>query len=82
MQIEFVHRPGNTAARVQLAANESITAEGGAMIAMSGNMNINTTTHQKGKGSLLKAVKRMFSGESFFLNHFRHLVLGVLGAGE
>lgn len=70
MQIELVHRPGNTAARLTLAAGESVTAEAGAMIAMSGDMGISTTTHKKGKGSLLKSVKRLFGGESFFLNHF------------
>ena len=70
MDIELVHRPGNTAARVTLAAGETITAEGGAMIAMSGDMGITTSTHKRGKGSVLKAVKRLISGESIFLNHF------------
>jgi uncharacterized protein (TIGR00266 family) len=70
MQIDFMHRPGNTAARVRLAPGETLTAEGGAMIAMSGHLGVETTTHQKGKGGILKAVKRMFAGESFFMNHF------------
>lgn len=70
MQIEFMHQPGNTAARVRLAPGETLTAEAGAMIAMSGDLGVETTTHQKGKGGLLKAMKRMFAAESFFLNHF------------
>jgi uncharacterized protein (TIGR00266 family) len=70
VEIELVHRPGNTAARVVLGNGESITAEGGAMIAMSGDINITTSTHKRGKGSVLKAVKRLISGESIFLNHF------------
>ncbi|NQD35683.1 TIGR00266 family protein [Permianibacter sp. IMCC34836] len=70
MHIEFSHQPGNTAARIQLAQGESCTAESGAMIAMSGNMDITTTTHKKGSGSVMKAVKRLLSGESLFLNHF------------
>ncbi|PPE72316.1 TIGR00266 family protein [Solimonas fluminis] len=70
MDIELVHRPGNTAAKVKLAQGETLTAEGGAMIAMSGDMDITTTTHKKGSGSLLKSLKRMFGGESLFLNHF------------
>lgn len=70
MQVEIVHRPGNAAAKVRLAGGESCTAEGGAMIAMSGDMRIDTSTHKKGKGGVLKAVKRMLGGESFFLNHF------------
>ena len=40
------------------------------MIAMSGDMRIDTTTHKKGSGGVLKAMKRMLGGESFFLNHF------------
>jgi len=71
MQTEIVHSPGNAAARIRLDGGESITAEGGAMIAISGDVAIETTTHQKGGGGgLLKAAKRLFGGESFFLNHF------------
>ncbi len=70
MQVEFLHGPGNTAAKVTLAGGEHFTAEGGSMIAMSGDMQIETTTHKKGSGGLLKAAKRMLSGESFFLNHY------------
>jgi len=70
MQIDFMHQPGNTAARIALTAGETVTVEGGAMIAMSGHLAVETTTHKKGAGGLLKAVKRMFAGESLFLNHF------------
>ena len=57
MQIDITHRPGNSAAKVTLQAGESITAEGGAMIAMSGHMQVETTTHKKGEGSILGALK-------------------------
>ena len=70
MQIQLTHRPGNTAARVRLAARETLTAEAGAMIAMSGDVAITTTTHKKQAGSFFKSVKRLLGGESFFLNHF------------
>jgi len=70
MQIDITHRPGNSAAKVSLQTGESITAEGGAMIAMSGHMQVETTTHKKGEGSVLGALKRMVTGESFFINHF------------
>ncbi|MGB3624162.1 TIGR00266 family protein [Ketobacter sp. MCCC 1A13808] len=70
MKIELINRPGNTAAKVTLQNGEICTAESGAMIAMSGNMNITTTTHKKGSGGLMKAIKRMVAGESLFLNHF------------
>jgi len=70
MDIELVHRPGNSAAKVRLRAGETLTAEGGAMIAMSGDVGITTTTHKKNSGSLMKSLKRMLGGESLFLNHF------------
>ncbi|MEJ2045566.1 MAG: TIGR00266 family protein [Reinekea sp.] len=70
MQVELLHRPGNTAAKILLQPGETCTAESGAMIAMSNHINITTTTHKRGKGGLLKAAKRMLSGESLFLNHF------------
>ncbi len=70
MKVEFQHRPGNTAAKITLAVGESVTAESGAMIAMSGNMGITTTTHKKKSGGLFKAAKRLLAGESLFLNHF------------
>ena len=70
MDIQIVHGPGNAAARIRLAGGETVTAEGGAMIAMSGNVNISTSTMSKGSGGMLKGLKRLVSGESFFLNHF------------
>ena len=70
MQVQVAFGPGNAAARVALAAHESMTAEAGAMIAMSGDMSIETTTHARGQGSIRKALGRLFAGESFFLNHF------------
>lgn len=70
MDIELVHRPGNSAAKIRLRAGETLTAEGGAMIAMSGDVGITTTTHKKSSGSLVKSLKRMLGGESLFLNHF------------
>ncbi len=70
MEIELVHCPGNSAARIKLGAGESVTAESGAMIAMSGDVALTTTTHKRGSGSVTKTVKRLFAGESLFLNHF------------
>ncbi|HUO84113.1 MAG TPA: TIGR00266 family protein [Thermoanaerobaculia bacterium] len=70
MEIEIVHGPGNSAAKVRLAAGESCVAEGGAMIAMSADMAIQTTTQSGGAGGIMKGLKRMMAGESFFLNHF------------
>jgi uncharacterized protein (TIGR00266 family) len=72
MEIELIKRPGNAAAHVRLNPDESCSAEGGAMIAMSDNIHVETTTHQKsGGGGIIKGLKRMLSGESFFINHFK-----------
>ena len=70
MQVTLVNQPGNTAAKVTLQSGEVCTAESGAMIAMSNNMDITTTTHKKNSGGMLKAAKRLIAGESLFLNHF------------
>lgn len=88
MQVDFIHQPGNTAAKVTLQKGEVCTAEAGAMLAMSGNMNITTTTHKRAQRGLLKATRRMLSGESFFVNHFEptggegELWLGTALAGD
>lgn len=71
MQVELLHRPGNTAAKITLQPGQACTAESGSMIAMSGHMNLTTTTHKRKSGGLLKAAKRMLAGESLFLNHFQ-----------
>ncbi|MBN2652022.1 MAG: TIGR00266 family protein [Spirochaetales bacterium] len=70
MKIEILLKPANTAAKIVLGAGETLTAEGGSMIAMSSGMKIETTTYKKGQKSIGKALKRIFAGESFFLNHY------------
>jgi uncharacterized protein (TIGR00266 family) len=70
MDIEIVHGPGNAAAKLRLQPGETCTAEAGAMIAMSSDIHVETTTHKRQQGGLFKAVKRMLAGESFFINHF------------
>lgn len=71
MDISLEYNPGSTAAKIRLDENETITAEGGAMIAMSSNVDIYTTTKsKKGGGGLMSGVKRIFAQESIFFNHF------------
>jgi uncharacterized protein (TIGR00266 family) len=70
MKTEILHGPGNAAARITLDPNETVTAEGGAMIAMSADLSLQTSTQQRSGGGLLKAAKRLLAGESFFLNHY------------
>lgn len=82
MQIEIQQRPGSTIAKVDLAAGETVTAEGGAMVAMSPNFQVTTTTHQKsGSGGVLSGLKRMLASESLFLNHFSSPTEGTIYLG-
>lgn len=70
MDIQIDYRPGNSIAVVTMEPNESFTAEGGAMVSMTPNVSMTTTTQKKKSGNILKAAKRLLSGESFFLNHY------------
>ena len=71
MSIELISAPAATAARIRMSQGDVVTAEVGAMIAMSPQVVVETTSRSRGgKGGLLKGVKRLFSGENFFLNHF------------
>lgn len=70
MNIDIQMRPGSSVAKVTMAPGEHLTAEGGAMIAMSNDMEMETTTYKKNSGGIMKGLKRMISGESFFMNHF------------
>jgi uncharacterized protein (TIGR00266 family) len=65
MQVEILYRPAHSLARIWLAPNESIVAESGAMIGMSTNMEMQTSS-----GGLMSGIKRLFGGESFFRNTF------------
>ena len=71
MQFNVHHGPANTALQIELADDECIVAEAGSMICMSPSLQLNTTTHQKNQGGILKSLKRVLGGESFFLNHYR-----------
>jgi len=70
MEIEILMRPGSSAARIVLDQGESVTAEGGAMIAMSDDMRVQTSTFKKNSGGLLGTFKRLLAGESLFFNEF------------
>jgi len=71
MEVEILARPANAAACVTLAAGETFTAEGGAMIAMSADVSVDTSVSRKqGGGRLLRGMARGLGGESIFLNHY------------
>jgi uncharacterized protein (TIGR00266 family) len=70
MKIELQERPGSSVAKVYLDANESITSEGGAMVAMSQHITVETSSRKNKGGSILSGLKRILASESFFMNHF------------
>lgn len=70
LDVSFKLRPGSTAAEIKLKPHQKLTAEGGSMIAMSPNISLSTSTHTKKSGGIMKGIKRMFSSENFFLNHY------------
>jgi uncharacterized protein (TIGR00266 family) len=68
MQTEILYRPSYSLALVKLAPNETIRAEGGAMVSMSAGMTLET----KAAGGILKSLARsVLGGESFFMNTYR-----------
>ena len=68
MQVAIEYQPSYAMAKVTLATGESLVTEGGAMVAMSGDIEMET----KARGGIFKSLSRAtFGGESFFLNTYR-----------
>jgi uncharacterized protein (TIGR00266 family) len=68
MNHEILYRPSYSLLKVTLGPGEAISAEGGAMVAMSAGVAIETSM----KGGLFGALKKsVLGGESFFTNTFR-----------
>lgn len=65
MQTNLLYRPSQTLAQCWLQPGESVVAESGAMVGMSTNVQMQTQS-----GGLMKGLKRLFGGESFFRNTF------------
>ncbi|NME70331.1 TIGR00266 family protein [Flammeovirga aprica] len=70
LKTEIQLGPGASAVKIDLEPGQHFTAEAGAMIAMSPSIKMTTTTHKKSGGGIMKGLKRMLSGESFFMNHY------------
>ena len=67
MKVDIRYRPAYALAMVTLDPQETIQVEGGAMVGMSANMKMETGA----TGGFLKSLSRkMFGGESFFLNTY------------
>lgn len=65
MNFEIAYRPGQALARAVLNQGEQIVAESGAMVGMSTNVQMQTSS-----GGLKAGIKRLFGGESFFRNTY------------
>jgi len=63
---EVLHQPSFALAVLQLAAEQSIQAEAGAMVSMSANIELESEM----KGGLFGAIKRAAGGESAFISTF------------
>lgn len=77
MQIDILSRGAFHSALVKLGAGESFVSESGAMYRASSNVDIDVTTRTKGKGGILRGMKRLLGGESFFLSKYT-----VTGGGQ
>jgi uncharacterized protein (TIGR00266 family) len=71
VNVEILNQPDSAIAHIHFAPQEEITAEAGAMVAMSGFLNVNTTLRRGKGGGILGGLKRMLAGESLFLSVFR-----------
>jgi uncharacterized protein (TIGR00266 family) len=68
MQIAIEYQPSYAMAKVTLDPGEELVTEGGAMVAMAGDIEMET----KARGGFMKSLSRAtFGGESFFLNTYR-----------
>ncbi|OCQ99682.1 TIGR00266 family protein [Oscillatoriales cyanobacterium USR001] len=76
MEIKILQQPDCAIAHVTFKAGEELVAEAGAMIAMSGYINVSTTLRQGKGGGVLGGLKRMLGGESLFLSVFRSPTAG------
>lgn len=67
MKPHLTHKPDFAMLRVDLGPGERLSAEAGAMVAMNGDLTVETSI----RGGLLKGLKRsMLGGESLFLNTY------------
>ena len=87
MEIETRYNPSGTIAVCKMKAGEVLVAEGGAFMALQGDVGFETTTRQRNSGGILSGLKRLLSSESFFINKFSarsdaHVYLGTALPGD
>ena len=71
MKYDILHQPDSAIVKIQMDAQEELITEAGAMVAMSSNLDVNTTLRKGKGGGIMGGLKRMLSGESLFLSVFR-----------
>lgn len=71
MKLELLHQPDSAIAKIFMDPQEELIAEAGAMVAMSGFVNVSTTLRKGKGGSVFGGLKRMLAGESLFMSVFR-----------
>jgi len=71
MQLSIMGEGSFQACKIELKDGESFITESGAMAQMSANIDYEVTTHTMGGGGgLLAGLKRMVTGNSFFMSHY------------
>jgi len=73
MEFELQHRPAYALLIAHLDPQETVVAEAGAMVSMSDGITLETSAGKKSDGlmgSLMKGLKRIVAGESFFQNRY------------
>ena len=71
MKLELLNQPDSAIAKIFMAPQEELIAEAGAMVAMSGFVNVSTTLRKGKGGGVFGGLKRMLAGESLFMSVFR-----------
>ncbi|MEB3272826.1 MAG: TIGR00266 family protein [Prochlorothrix sp.] len=71
MEFDVLKRPDSAVVHIHLNPQEEILSEAGAMVAMSGHMEADTTLRQGKGGGIMGGLKRMMGGESIFISRFR-----------
>ncbi|MGE4618577.1 MAG: TIGR00266 family protein [Planctomycetota bacterium] len=70
MRFEILEQGAFQSALIHFDPGDRIVSESGAMVRASGNVDIDVTTRAKKGAGLLSGVKRLFSGDSFFLSTY------------
>jgi len=70
MDIQLRSQPDSAIAHITLAEQENLYAQAGCMVAMSANIQTDTTLRRGKGGGIWGGIKRMVAGESLFLSQF------------